>query len=103
MAVELAKISLWLHTVAKGKPLSFLDHHIRCGNSLIGANIAHLANLPALKKSRLSQKTTQTAFDIDFGFTDTVSEAVGSWKCGIERIKFLTLYLREHPTVTADC
>ena len=36
MAVELAKVSLWLHTVAKGKPLSFLDHHIRCGNSLVG-------------------------------------------------------------------
>ena len=39
MAVELAKLSLWLHTVAKGEPLSFLDHHIRCGNSLIGAKI----------------------------------------------------------------
>ena len=39
MAVELAKLSLWLHTVAKGEPLSFLDHHIRCGNSLIGAKL----------------------------------------------------------------
>lgn len=79
MAVELAKVSLWLHTVAKGKPLSFLDHHIRCGNSLIGANIANLANLPVRKKSRRSQKTTQTTFNMDFGFTDTVSEAVGHY------------------------
>ena len=79
MAVELAKVSLWLHTVAKGKPLSFLDHHIRCGNSLIGANIAHLANLPVLKKSRRSQKTTQPTLNMDFGFTDTVSEAVGHY------------------------
>ncbi|MDI9584170.1 MAG: N-6 DNA methylase, partial [Acidobacteriota bacterium] len=37
LAVELAKLSLWLDTVAKGQPLSFLDHHLRCGNSLIGA------------------------------------------------------------------
>lgn len=79
MAVELAKVSLWLHTVAKGKPLSFLDHHIRCGNSLIGANIAHLANLPVIKKSRRSQKTPQPTFDMDFGFTDTVSEAVAHY------------------------
>ena len=79
MAVELAKVSLWLHTVAKGKPLSFLDHHIRCGNSLVGANIAYLANLPVLKKSRRSQETTQTTFNMDFGFTDTVSEAVGHY------------------------
>jgi hypothetical protein len=39
LAVELAKLSLWLHTVSKGKALSFLDHHLRCGNSLIGARI----------------------------------------------------------------
>ncbi|MGQ9584128.1 MAG: Eco57I restriction-modification methylase domain-containing protein [Anaerolineae bacterium] len=37
MAVELAKVSLWLHTFTLGAPLSFLDHHLRCGNSLIGA------------------------------------------------------------------
>ena len=79
MAVELAKVSLWLHTVAKGKPLSFLDHHIRCGNSLIGANIADLANLPALKKSRRTDEATQPALKMDFGFTDTVSEAVGHY------------------------
>ena len=36
MAVELAKVSLWLHTFTVGAPLSFLDHHLRCGNSLIG-------------------------------------------------------------------
>ena len=36
MAVELAKVSLWLHTFTAGAPLSFLDHHLRCGNSLFG-------------------------------------------------------------------
>jgi len=36
MAVELAKVSLWLHTFTVGAPLSFLDHHLRCGDSLYG-------------------------------------------------------------------
>ncbi len=36
MAVELAKVSLWLHSFTVGAPLSFLDHHLKCGNSLIG-------------------------------------------------------------------
>ena len=79
MTVELAKVALWLHTVAKGEPLSFLDHHIRCGNSLIGANIADLANLPVLKKSRRINEEIQPALNMDFGFTDTVSEAVGHY------------------------
>ena len=36
MAVELAKVSLWLHTFTVGAPLGFLDHHLRCGDSLFG-------------------------------------------------------------------
>ena len=37
LAVELAKVSLWLTTLAYDRPLSFFDHHLRCGNSLLGA------------------------------------------------------------------
>lgn len=36
MAVELAKVALWLHTFTVGAPLSFIDHHLRCGDSLFG-------------------------------------------------------------------
>ena len=36
MAAELCRVSLWLEALEPGKPLSFLDHHIRVGNSLIG-------------------------------------------------------------------
>jgi N-6 DNA Methylase len=36
MAVELCKVSLWMEAMEPGKPLSFLDHHIVCGNSLLG-------------------------------------------------------------------
>ncbi|MDE0164330.1 MAG: hypothetical protein OXL36_04445 [Bryobacterales bacterium] len=37
MAVELSKVALWLHTFTVGAPLSFLDHHLRCGDSLFGS------------------------------------------------------------------
>lgn len=43
MAVELCKVNLWMEALEPGKPLSFLDHHIKCGNSLIGATPALLA------------------------------------------------------------
>ena len=36
MAVELAKVALWLHTFTVGAPLSFIDHHLHCGDSLFG-------------------------------------------------------------------
>ena len=50
LAVELAKVSLWLHTIAQDKALSFLDHHLKCGNSLIGARIEEIAKgLPIAK------------------------------------------------------
>ena len=39
MTVELAKVSLWLHSFTVGAPLSFLDHHLRCGDSLVGMRV----------------------------------------------------------------
>jgi hypothetical protein len=36
MAVELCKVALWIEALEPGKPLTFLDNHIRCGDSLIG-------------------------------------------------------------------
>lgn len=41
MAVELAKVALWLHSFTVGAPLSFLDHHLRCGDSLFGSWVKH--------------------------------------------------------------
>jgi hypothetical protein len=40
MSAELCRVSLWLEALEPGKPLSFLDHHIRIGNSLLGATPA---------------------------------------------------------------
>jgi type I restriction-modification system DNA methylase subunit len=46
MAVELAKLALWLETIAKALPLTFLDHHLRHGDSLVGASLEDLRSLP---------------------------------------------------------
>jgi hypothetical protein len=46
MAVHLARLSLWLTTLARDEPLSFLDHHLRVGNSLVGASLDDLARAP---------------------------------------------------------
>jgi len=43
MAVELCKVSLWMEALDPGQPLSFLDHRIQCGNSLLGTTPKLLA------------------------------------------------------------
>jgi hypothetical protein len=65
MAVELAKVSLWLDAFTIGAPLSFLDHHLRCGNSLIGATFRDLeaAVTPQVSKT---ERLTKTMLGIDY-------------------------------------
>jgi hypothetical protein len=52
MAVQLARLSLWLATLAGDRPLTFLDHHLRAGNSLVGASLADLARQPRTARAR---------------------------------------------------
>lgn len=66
LAVELAKLSLWLSTVSTNNALSFLDHHLKCGNSLIGAKIDELGQLPDLKKSKSKEGRTMGLFEPEF-------------------------------------
>ncbi|MEI6046836.1 MAG: type IIL restriction-modification enzyme MmeI, partial [Chloroflexota bacterium] len=42
MAVEMAKLSLWLITLDRGRPFTFLDHALRSGDSLLGVNLPQL-------------------------------------------------------------
>lgn len=42
MAVDLAKLSLWLVTMAKNRPFGFLDHKLKCGDSLVGLTKAQI-------------------------------------------------------------
>ena len=53
LAVELAKLSLWLVTLSKGRPFGFLDHNLRCGDSLLG--IHRLDQLTRLSMSPTGQ------------------------------------------------
>jgi len=50
LAVELAKLCLWITTAFKEKPLSFLNHHLKQGNALVGVRISDLEKY--LKKSK---------------------------------------------------
>jgi type I restriction-modification system DNA methylase subunit len=63
LAVELAKLSLWLVTVASDRPLSFLDHHLRTGNALIGSRIEDVAagQHPQAKRSQKRTKQAEEA------------------------------------------
>lgn len=48
LAVELCRLSLWIETMDKTLPFGFLDHKIKCGNSLIGAWFDEFAHYPAM-------------------------------------------------------
>ena len=63
LAVELCKTALWLETVEPGKPLGFLDAHIRCGNALVGVlNPAIIKDgIPDEAYKALTGDDTQTA------------------------------------------
>jgi Eco57I restriction-modification methylase len=47
MAVQLGRLSLWLATLSSDKPLTFLDHHLRAGNSLVGGSIEDILRHPS--------------------------------------------------------
>ena len=83
MAVELCKVSLWLEALEPGKPLSFLDHRIFVGNSLLGTTPALLsAGIPddafkpiegddkavvaALRKQNRDERGGQRSMLLDF-------------------------------------
>ena len=62
LAVDLAKLSLWLITAAQDHPLSFLDHHLRPGNALAGA---WLSDLGASAGSQAERRRRQAATKLE--------------------------------------
>ena len=54
MAVQLGRLSLWLATLSADRPLTFLDHRLRAGNSLVGATPYDLAREPARRTRQSS-------------------------------------------------
>jgi hypothetical protein len=85
LAVDLAKLSLWLSTVSLDKPLNFLDHHLRCGNSLIGAQLKEMGALPgkALKMKSIGKKAPEVRPSTiwEDWFTQNVATAVDNYFC----------------------
>ncbi|RMO85603.1 hypothetical protein ALQ32_03853 [Pseudomonas syringae pv. tagetis] len=66
LAVELAKLSIWLVTLAKGRPFGFLDHNLKCGDSLLGIHrldqLSELSMTPGCKgQQRLFGKSIMQA------------------------------------------
>ena len=68
MAVELAKVSLWLETLSGDRPLTFLDAHLRCGNALVGAplrdgagalSIERILSIPDAALEEVSKEATK--------------------------------------------
>ena len=95
MAVELCKVSLWLEATEPGKPLSFLDHRIACGNALLGTTPRLLADgipdsafkpltgdnkevVANLKKRNKGERKGQTVLDLFGESVSTVSKPVAA-------------------------
>ena len=65
LAVELAKLSLWLNSFARDHRLTFLDHHLRCGNSLVGVkSLEQLKSVPKRRQDRESSTRQQALFQV---------------------------------------
>jgi Eco57I restriction-modification methylase len=75
MAVQLARLSLWLATLAADKPLSFLDHHLQVGNSLVGASPDDVWRYRGGRSSRAGRHDELPLFD-RAGLTSAVEHAV---------------------------
>ncbi len=74
LAVELAKLSLWILSMAKNQPLSFLKHHLKCGNSLVGATLDDIGNYPFSTTKKDARQLS--LFERDPDFRSAVEEAV---------------------------
>ena len=74
LAVELAKLSLWILSMAKNHPLSFLNHHLKCGNSLVGTKLEEIGNYPlSTTKKKIQQLHL---FDRDPDFKAAVEKVI---------------------------
>ena len=69
LAVELAKLSLWLVTISKGRPFAFLDHNFKSGDSLLG-----LTNLEQLRKFSLEPQTVADFFFSGKQFSERIQD-----------------------------
>jgi hypothetical protein len=76
MAVQLARLSLWLATLSANKPLSFLDHHLVTGNSLVGATPDDVRRQPSGSGRRTRRAEMLPLFDAT-DLLPTLANSVG--------------------------
>lgn len=74
LAVELAKLSLWLTCIASEEPLNFLEHHVRPGNSLVGARVIELSFLRP--KRVLDEEEEQFPLSLGEAFPQAQAQAI---------------------------
>lgn len=100
LAVELCKVALWLESHNPGEPLGFLDHHIKCGDAIVG--LAHREELERgipdeafkalpgdekevasafAKRNKLERaQQTQASLDFEAGLNDEVNAVIEKYK-----------------------
>lgn len=102
LAVELCKVALWLEAHVPGEPLSFLDHHIKCGNAIVGyvrrediesrgVPDEAFVTMPGddkdvaalLRQRNRAERAGQTALKFDPEVERQLDEAMKGWK-GLE-------------------
>jgi hypothetical protein len=104
LAVELCKVALWLEAHVPGEPLSFLDHHVKCGNAIVGyvrredieshgVPDEAFATMPdddkevaaALRKRNKDERAGQTKLKFDPEIERQLDEALKGWR-GLEAL-----------------
>ena len=80
LAVELCRLTLWVETMDRDLPFSFLDHKIKCGNSLVGAWFDTAAHYPAMAWMREAGDEKHTR-----GVHSTAGERAGKLKAFKEK------------------
>jgi len=76
MAVQLARLSLWLATLAADRPLTFLDHHLQTGDSLLGAWLSHVRCAPVRRSGRLTHDDNALPLFDEAGIANALSAAL---------------------------
>lgn len=104
LAVELCKVALWLEAHVPGEPLSFLDHHIKCGNAIVGyvqREDIEARGVPdevfvtmpgddrevaaALRKRNKDERAGQTKLKFDPEIERQLDEALKGWR-GLDKL-----------------
>jgi hypothetical protein len=79
LAVELSKLSLWILSMDKDKPLSFLNMHLKQGDSLIGANINDIGRYPL--ETKIKEGNTQVSlFSKNAQFQSIIKELISKYR-----------------------